>query len=140
MNHGYRDFRNLFQNFQDIIEKVSEQEQFSQFIQPKRFPLFRQIEKEGLLVLEVEVPGVKKEDLSVEVKRDSVRVKGTRHNPFANDNGSSFFDQANFDFDERIQLKRKIDAQNAKANYENGILTIQFSDEETESATKIQID
>ena len=68
-------------------------------------------EKEGLLKLVAEMPGVEKKDIKVVVEGSIVSVDA---------------EHGNKKYHARVPIKRKVDADSVKATYTNGILEVQF--------------
>jgi len=76
-------------------------------------------------VLEVEVPGVKQEDLEVFLLPDAVRLKGKRHF-FGNVEQEKIFrlERPSGTFDRQFQFPGKVDTDHAQAILAHGILTL----------------
>lgn len=76
-------------------------------------------------VLEVEVPGVKREDLEVSLLPDTVRLKGKRHF-FGNVEQEKIvrLERPSGIFDRRFQFPGKVDADHVQAVLSHGILTL----------------
>lgn len=85
-------------------------------------------EVENGFVLEVELPGVKKEDLDVQVEKDIITVKATR----ARKDGKIAYERS-------FRLADDIDTDNIKAALENGILKFELAKRTQAAARKIDI-
>lgn len=104
-------------------------------------PAVNEKEDEGAYYLEVDLPGVKKEDISVEVKDNIMTISGERKfKKEEKDKGyvrtESFFGK----FERRFTLPSDVDAQNIEAKTEDGILHIKIPKlKEKENSKKIEI-
>ncbi len=105
-------------NMGSVGHKLSEQEGYLQDAtqsRDAREPLMDTIvdEKEKVLKLIAEMPGVEKSDIKITVNKSHVSVSTDTHN-----DGKKYQMQ--------IPLEHKVDANSAKATYRNGILQITF--------------
>lgn len=85
-------------------------------------------EVENGFVLEVELPGVKKEDLDVQVEKNILTVKATRTRK-----------EEKFTYERNFRLADDIDTENIKVSLENGILTFELSKKQQTAARKLSI-
>ncbi len=85
-------------------------------------------EVENGFVLEVELPGVKKEDLDVQVEKDIITVKATRARK-----------DEKITYERSFRLADDIDTDNIKAALENGILKFELAKRTQAAARKIDI-
>lgn len=85
-------------------------------------------EVENGFVLEVELPGVKKEDLDVQVEKNILTVKATRTRK-----------EEKFTYERNFRLADDIDTENIKVSLENGILTFSLSKKQQTAARKLSI-
>lgn len=79
------------------------------------------------LVVKAEVPGLKKEEISVSISEDSLTIKGERRQA-REAKGKDFYrsECAYGSFQRSVTLPHRVKAQGAKAKYENGILEIRL--------------
>ena len=80
-------------------------------------------------MLEVELPGVKKEDLDVQVEKNILSVKATRMRK-----------EEKFTYERNFRLADDIDTGKIKVSLENGILAFSFTKREQATARKLAID
>ena len=73
-------------------------------------------EKGGIYTLEVELPGVKKSDIDVNVEGDSLSIKATRKSA-----------TSEMHYERSFKLGEEINPDSAEAFFENGILTFKFT-------------
>lgn len=85
-------------------------------------------EVENGFVLEVELPGVKKEDLDVQVEKNIITVKATRARK-----------DEKITYERSFRLADDIDTDNIKAALENGILKFELAKRTQAAARKIDI-
>ena len=80
-------------------------------------------------VLEVELPGVKKEDLDVQVEKNIITVKATRARK-----------DSKYTYERSFRLADDIDPENIKVSFENGVLTFSLAKKQQASARKLTVD
>ena len=128
------------------------QERMNQFF---KFPLFEEMGKftekvnspridiydEGkTLVVKAEIPGAKKEEISLSVSEDFLTIKGERKQA-REEKGKDFYrsECAYGSFQRSVTLPHRVKAQGAKAKYENGILEIRLPKVKGEGAKSAEI-
>ena len=85
-------------------------------------------ETEKGFALEVEIPGVKKEDLDIQVEKNILTVKATRARK-----------DEKFTYERSFRLADDIDTDNIKVSLENGILKFDLAKKAQAAARKITI-
>jgi HSP20 family protein len=80
-------------------------------------------------MLEVELPGVKKEDLDIQVEKNIITVKATRARK-----------ESKFTYERSFRLADDIDTENIKVSLENGVLSFALSKKQAAAARKLTID
>jgi HSP20 family protein len=92
-------------------------------------------------VLVMELAGVKKEDLDVQVKGDTVRIQGKKTIDHENDESASAHrrERAAGQFDRTLTLPAQIDAAAVKADYRDGVLTLHLPRAESDKARTVAI-
>lgn len=85
-------------------------------------------EVENGFTLEVELPGVKKEDLDVQVEKNILTVKATRKRK-----------DEKFTYERRFRLADDIDTENIGVALENGVLSFALSKKQQAAARKLTI-
>ena len=86
-------------------------------------------ETENGFALEVELPGVKKEDMNIQVEKNIITVKATRVRS----------KDEKFTFERSFRLADDIDTENIKVSLENGILKFDLSKKAQAAARKLTI-
>lgn len=79
-----------------------------------------------------DMPGVKKEDIKIELKNSQLVVSGERHRVI---NGSETIDK----FERAFRIPNLIDSDKIEANYENGVLSLAMPKAESAKPRSIEI-
>lgn len=90
-------------------------------------------------VLVLELAGVKKEDLDIEVKGDTVRVKGKKTLDAQENMSVHRRERAEGQFDRTLTLPAKIEAAQARAEYRDGILAVHLPRAESDKPRSVTI-
>ncbi len=94
---------------------------FSHFSSPK-IDIYQ---TEGDVILKAEIPGVLKEDLNVYIDKDSIRLSGmTRKNEEYEENNVYKTERSYGSFSRTISLPADVIADQATAEYKDGILSV----------------
>jgi HSP20 family protein len=90
-------------------------------------------------VVVAELPGVKKQDLDVEVRADTLRIKGKK--TVAEDAKASVHrrERSAGDFDRTLTLPAQLDAGKVSADYRDGVLTVRLPRAEHERPRTVTI-
>jgi HSP20 family protein len=93
------------------------------------------------LVLKLEVPGIKQEDLDVQVENQSLTVKGERKFE-KNEKEENFhrIERRYGSFMRTFTLPQTIDAGSVKANYEQGVLSISLAKKEAAKPKQVKVE
>lgn len=89
------------------------------------FPLLNVRKVENSYVVMAEIPGLKTEDLEIKVEGDTVSLKGERkvEDP---EPGASYHrkERTSGTFQRSLTLPTRVETDQVKANYQNGVLTV----------------
>ena len=90
------------------------------------FPLINVFNDGDDFVVVAELPGVKKEDLDIQVRGDTVRIRGKKS--IAYDAKASIHrrERSAGDFDRTLSLPDDVDAAKVSADYRDGVLTLRL--------------
>ena len=90
------------------------------------FPLINVFNDGDGFVLVAELPGVKKEDLDIQVRGDTLRIQGKK--TIAYDDGASVHrrERAAGQFDRTLTLPAEVDGAKVAAEYRDGVLTLRL--------------
>ena len=95
-------------------------------------PLADAYEEEGNYIVRFELPGVRKEDVTVELNDSVVTVKGERKDERAGAESAISFARS-------VQLPEGIDSDKAEAKLENGLLILSFPRREVSTQKLIAV-
>jgi HSP20 family protein len=98
-------------------------------------------ETEETIVLSAELPGMKKEDMSVEIKDNTLTIKGERK--FERDSAAKSYSRVECSygtFQRVFTLPHLVQQDKVKARYENGILEIILSKAEEGKTKHIKVE
>jgi HSP20 family protein len=124
--------------FNDFAQPESQQESLAMgnFIPPVDV-----YEDAHQLVLKLEVPGIKQEDLDVQVENQTLTVKGERR--FEKDEKEENFhriERRYGSFTRSFTLPQTVDTAAPKASYEHGVLTIALPKKEAAKPKQVKVE
>lgn len=89
------------------------------------FPYDSQMNQEtGEVTTQMDIPGVKKEDLSIKVEDSLIKIHARREPKKTDDSVTSVFEQRWVERSVQVVLPEDLDPESLKASYENGVLSI----------------
>ena len=103
------------------------------------YPPVNIFEKGGDLVLVAELPGIKKEDLQLQVKGNTVRIAGERVINYGENISYHRIERNSSKFDRTLKLPINVEADQIKAEYKDGILVIFLPRAEADKPRRITI-
>jgi len=88
-------------------------------------PQVEMFERDGQLVVRADLPGLTKDDVNVEVNDDGITIEGERRSE-QEENREGFYrsERSYGKFYRRLPLPEGVDAENANATFNNGVLEI----------------
>jgi HSP20 family protein len=97
-------------------------------------------ESENRIVLEAELPGMKREDFELSIENNVVTLKGERRFE-KKDEGDNYHrvERAYGSFTRSFNLPRTVSTEEIKADFKNGVLTVTVPKKEEAKARKIEI-
>ncbi len=90
-------------------------------------------------VLTAEIPGVKKEDIHIEVKDNLFRIYGERKLEYPDNTSIHRVERRNTKFDRTIRLPVRADVDKIKADYVNGVLSVKLPRAESDKPKQIKV-
>jgi len=90
-------------------------------------------------VLTAEIPGVKREDINIEVKENLFRIHGERKLEYPEKASIHRVERQNMKFDRTIRLPIRVDSNNVKAEYINGVLKVKLPRAESDKPKQIKV-
>jgi HSP20 family protein len=89
------------------------------------FPAIEVAEQNGQLQVHAELPGIKPEDVKVEVTNDSLILRGERKSENEQRSGGTYRSERRYgEFYREIPLPQGVNPEDAKAQFRNGVLEI----------------
>ena len=111
-------------------------------MQQSFMPLAEMEETDDAIHLKIEVPGMKAEDLDVQVTKEAVMITGERKTESKSEkNGMKRSEFRYGRFSRTIPLSTRIDNTNVKGDYQDGILTLELpkAEDEKNKVTKVNL-
>ncbi len=90
------------------------------------FPLVNVFNDGEDFVLVAELPGVKKEDLDIQVRGDTLRIRGKKAISYDDSASVHRRERATGEFDRTLTLPAEIDGTKVAAEYRDGVLTLRL--------------
>jgi len=91
-------------------------------------------------VVKVELPGMKKEDISLSLHDGMLTISGERTHERKNDSGETFRSERYFGkFQRSVALPALVDSTKVKASYKDGILTVDLPKSEEAKPKQIEV-
>ncbi len=103
------------------------------------YPFINLFEKEGDLVLAAELPGIKKEELILEVREDVLRLAGSRKIAYGENCSCHRLERKGLNFDRSLRLPFRIEAGKIQAEFKNGLLLVILPRAESDKPKQIVI-
>ncbi|MEZ5427686.1 MAG: Hsp20/alpha crystallin family protein [Pyrinomonadaceae bacterium] len=97
-------------------------------------------ESENQIVLEAELPGMKREDFELSIENNVITLRGERRFE-KKDEGDNYHrvERAYGSFTRSFNLPRTVSTEDIKAEFKNGILTVNLPKKEEAKARKIEV-
>jgi HSP20 family protein len=87
------------------------------------------------------VPGLKKEDLNINITSDSVRISGTIKEEEKEDSKKKYYYRSmESSFEQSFNLPTKVDSEKSKAKLENGVIHLTLPKADEVKPKKIEIE
>ena len=94
---------------------------------PMWSPHIEVIERDGKLVIQADLPGIKREDVNVEIEQDAVVIQGQRHQEQTSNQSGYYRSERSYgSFYRTIPLPEGTDADSASATFRDGVLKIEL--------------
>ena len=122
----------MMRRFADEMDRMFEDfglpgwERFGRSTAMERFsPQVDMIERDGKLVVRADLPGMTKDDVTVEVTDDAVVIDGERKYEHEQKEGGVYRSERSYGrFHREIPLPEGVKTENATANFKNGVLEV----------------
>ncbi|RMD67469.1 Hsp20/alpha crystallin family protein [Candidatus Pacearchaeota archaeon] len=97
-------------------------------------------ENDNEIVLKVELPGMNKDDIKVELEDDAIAIKAIKKQETKKEDKDAYFHSKTYaGFYRRIALPAEADTENIDAEYKNGVLTLRIPKKKTSPKKEIKI-
>jgi HSP20 family protein len=103
------------------------------------YPPINIFQQGGDFVALIELPGIDKADLQIEVKENTIRISGKKAVDYDKKVSMHRRERPYGDFDRTISLPVKIDANGVRAEYRDGVLTLSIPCAASEKPHSIKI-
>jgi HSP20 family protein len=125
-------FRPTFPAFENTLFSA-ENEKFSGDWSPQ----VEMFERDGKLVVQADLPGIKKDDVKVEITDHQLTIEGERKDE-REEKGAGFYrsERSYGSFYRSIPLPEGVNTENARAEFKNGVLEISMESPQLESSKK----
>jgi HSP20 family protein len=140
-NFELRNFRQPFWGNSAVADKEIER-LFNTMIQPETSfsPLCEVYDLEKFFLISVDIPGVCKDDVNLEVKENQLNLTGERKSPLKGKDDSLFKTEKSYGkFSRTFSLPQNIKTDAIEAKFDNGVLEITLPKEEKSQTRKIVI-
>jgi HSP20 family protein len=126
------------------IQRAFEQSQYSDWLglstaSRGAFPPVNVFQQDDDLVVIAEMPGVKKEDIDISIKRDRLRIAGKRSIDYGKNISVHRREREAGTFDRTFTLPLEIEADEVKAEYQDGLLALRLPRAEKDRPKQIEI-
>jgi HSP20 family protein len=141
----------LMESIQDELNKIIKDSfgelEFPEFSMERTIktwrPAVEMTESDGKYFLKAELPGLEKDNIEVEIREDYITIKAESKHKVEEKHENLYKSELKYGkFLRTISFPSKININEAKAEYKNGILTVEVPKiaEEKEKLTKLKID
>lgn len=98
------------------------------------------VERDREFVLDLDLPGFRKNELNVEVKDNQLAIRGERHRGRKEESGGYYREERAFgSFKRRFSLPESVDSSGITVNYADGVLQITLPKHEEVTSRKIEV-
>lgn len=127
-----REMDRMFDHFTPPGQPIYDEREFS--------PASELMEEENHYLLSIDIPGMKKEDIKIEVADGTLIISGERKNEKRSEaNQVHRYEKTYGTFKRSFVLPNTIDAEKVEARYEDGVLELYLPKTEVAQARKIEV-
>lgn len=103
-------------------------------------PILDIIDKKDLLMIEIDLPGVETENISIKLNHNTLWIEGERRNPESGDDTKYFCCERQYGtFARYINLPDSVDLDKVTTEHKNGVLKIAFEKKQSAKPRDIEI-
>ncbi len=141
---AWDEFDRLRREMDSLLGTISPTRRYwwgSPWSETRLFPLLNVVETTESFVVTAEIPGMRTDDLEIKIEGDTLTLKGERQ-PDEVTKDASFHrrERATGAFQRSLTLPGKVDSENVKATYRNGVLTVTLSKEKAAQPRQITVE
>ena len=140
---GRNDNRPLIQRLDRLFDSMFDDvlSPFGAFANSDKFiPAVEVLEQKDCYVFHVDLPGVKREDVEVEMRGNRLLVSGERRQTLSSSEGASRYVERRFGrFSRSFTLPENIDIDRAEGEFHEGVLKISIPKTESLKSTRVTI-
>ncbi len=103
------------------------------------YPLVNVFQQGEDLIVTAEIPGVKKDDLDISIKRNQLRIAGKKNIDYGKDISIHRQERSTGTFDRTFNLPLEIESEGVKAELQDGVLSLFLPRAEKDRARSIRI-
>jgi HSP20 family protein len=98
-------------------------------------------ERDGKLLVQADLPGIKREDIDVQIEQDAIVIQGQRHQERSSDESGYYRSERSYgSFYRTIPLPEGVDTETAAASFRDGVLRIELdAPREQQRGRKLEI-
>jgi HSP20 family protein len=127
-------------DFQESLEALYESDWLSSMPSGRGpFPPLNVFRKGDDFVIIAELPGVKKSDMQVQIKDNTIRISGTKSVVYPEEVSLHRAERSSGGFDRIVSIPVGIDAEKVKAEYRDGVLALFVPRAEHDKPKTIQV-
>lgn len=140
LSHPFRDFS----RYQDRLDKLMNEIMDLRGEMPSAgaefSPSCELTEEDKKFLLKVDLPGVKKDDVKVEVSGDRLTIRAERKTEKEEKDKKRYFSEVSYgNYMRSFSLPQKIDEKSVDAKFDNGVLVVTIPKTEESNAKQISI-
>ncbi|MBU2511274.1 Hsp20/alpha crystallin family protein [bacterium] len=125
---------------QEAVEAASTSDYFGLSTTSRgTFPSTNLFQEGDNIILMAEVPGVKKDEIEVQIKDNLITISGERKNNYPEKASVHRLERHAYKFNRTMKLPVTVDINQVKADYENGILRVVMPRAESDKPKMIDI-
>lgn len=136
---GRDTFASLREEMNDLLSRFST-DTGAGWLSAEQIPSLDLSETDGAVEVKVDMPGIKPEDIDIEVRGDILQVRG-EHREEKEEKGKTFHrvERRSGSFSRSITLPCAVDQEKVSAECHDGVLTIQLPKSEESRTKKIKV-
>lgn len=124
---------------QEAVEAARTSDYFGMSTTSRGYPAINLFQDGDDVVLMAEIPGVKKEDIQIQIKDNLITLSGDRKIEYPEKASIHRVERRGFKFNRTMKLPVRVNVEKVTADYKNGILKIVMSRAEDDKPKMINV-